>query len=185
MSNKSQNIQMLPVHPGKTFHQLVRMDLTPAERKDYDEALDQIAFYTFVAALSGERFKKRRSAILGKMAADDLMLKVNRGLLTIIDGDAAGLICQAVSQRDEAFFKAFCKTLTGQKFNPGGWDNYNLAIARLIYDGNTESGRKKLKKDFPHIEANFRVYRERLLNALSPKYQFLDHRKKQRRQKVR
>ena len=83
------------------------------------------------------------------------MLKVNRGLLTIIDGDAAGLICQAVSQRDEAFFKAFCKTLTGQKFNPGGWDNYNLAIARLIYDGNTESGRKKLKKRLPAHGSQF------------------------------
>jgi hypothetical protein len=82
------------------------MDLTPAERKDYDAALDQIAFYKFVAALAGERFKKRRSAILGKITAEDLKLQVNRGLETIITGDAARLICQAVSQGDEAFFQS-------------------------------------------------------------------------------
>jgi len=32
-----------------------------------------------------------------------------------------------------------------------GLDKYNMAIARLIYDGNTESGQKKLKKEFPDI----------------------------------
>jgi len=180
VKNKSPNIELLPVHPGKTFHQLIRMDLTPAERKDYDAALDQIAFYKFVAALARERFKKRRSAILGKMTAEDLKLQVNRGLETIITGDAARLICQAVSQGDEAFFKALGRTVSGKKLGSVGLDNYNLAILRLIYDGNTDSGRKKLKKEFPQMEGNFREYRKRLLAALPPEYQFLDHRKKKR-----
>jgi hypothetical protein len=149
------------------------MDLTPAERKDYDEVLDQRAFYKFVAVVIGEKYKKRRSAILGKIAAEDLKLQVNRGLKTIITGDAAGLICQAVSQGDEAFFKALGRALTGKKFNSVGLDNYNLAILRLIYDGNTDSGRKKLEKDFPQMKGNFREYRKRLLSALPPEYQFL------------
>jgi hypothetical protein len=155
------------------------MDLTSAERKDYDEALDQIEFSKFVTALTGERFKKRRPAILGKLAAEDLMLKVNRGLKIIITGDAAWLICQAVSEGDEAFFKALTRTAVGKECNPGGLDKYNTVIARLIYDGNTRRP-EKIKKDFPQMEPNFRVYRERLLDALPPEYQFLDHRKKKR-----
>jgi hypothetical protein len=55
-----------------------------------------------------------------------------------------------------------------------------LAILRLIYDGNSDSGRKKLKKEFPQMEGNFREYRKRLLTALPPEYQLLDHRKKKR-----
>lgn len=164
---------MLPVHPGKTFHQLVRMDLTPAEREDYDDALDQTAFNKFVAVMIGEKNKKRRSAILGKLTAEDLKLKVNRGLKTIITGDAARLICQAVSQRDEAFFKALGRAVSGKKLGSVGLDNYNLAILRLIYDGNTDSGRKKLEKDFPDMKGNFREYRKRSLDALPPEYQFL------------
>jgi hypothetical protein len=182
MNNKSPNIEWLTVHPGKTFEQLLRMDLTPEQRKAYDKMREDCAFYKFAAELAAERFKNRRSSILGKLAAEDLKLYVNKGLLTIIQGDAARLITQAVSQGDEAFFKAFGRAVTGKKFNTFGLDNYNKAIARLIYDGNTESGRRKLKKDFPQMEANFRVYRERLLDALPPKYQYLDHRKKQRKQ---
>jgi hypothetical protein len=167
------------------------MDLTPQGREDYDMMLDTRAFYNFVAALSAKRSaalsakrsKKQRSAILGKIAAEDLMLVVNRGLQTIIAGDAAELICQAVIERDEAFFKAFGRALTGKKFNSVGLDKYNIAIARLIYDGNTESGRRKLKKEFPHMEPCFREYRKRLLDMLPPEYQYLDHRKKQRKER--
>jgi hypothetical protein len=184
MSNKSQNIEMLPVHPGKTFDELIRNDpnLTPEQKKDHEAAREAHPFLKFVAALIAKRFKKQRSAILGKIAAEDLMLVVNLGLRTIITGDAAELICNAVSQRDEAFFKAFCRALTGKKFNSVGLDKYNTAIARLIYDGNPECGRKKLKKDFPHMEPCFREYRKRLLDMLPPEYQYLDHRKKQRKE---
>jgi hypothetical protein len=162
---------------------LLRRDLTPEQKKEYEAAHDQYAFFKFVTMLTAERFKNRRSSIMGKLAAEDLMLTVNRGLKTIITGDAARLICQAVSQRDQAFFKAFSKASTGGKFNTAGLDKYNMAIARLIYDGNTESGRRKLKKEFPHMEGNFREYRKRLLDALPPEYQFLDDRKKQRNRK--
>jgi hypothetical protein len=147
-----------------------------------EAAREAHAFFNFVAALSAKRFKKQRSAILGKITAEDLMLVVNRGPPTIIGSDAAELICQAVSQRDEAFFKALGRALTGKKFNSVGLDKYNTAIARLIYDGNTESGRRKLKKEFPEMEPCFREYRKRLLDMLPPEYQYLDHRGKQRKE---
>jgi hypothetical protein len=180
----TRNVRWLLVRPGKTTpRQLRRRNLTDEQFQADEKMREDCAFYKFVAALSGERFKKRRSDIQGKIAAEDLMLKVSRGLRTIIDGDAAALICQAVSQRDQAFFKAFCKTLAGQKFNHGGLDNYNLAILRLIYDGDTKSGREKLNKDFPLMVDNFREYRKRWLDMLPAKYRLLDHRKKQRKNK--
>jgi len=40
MSNKKQNIEWLPVHPGKKLEQLRRQDQTPEQRKAYDAARD-------------------------------------------------------------------------------------------------------------------------------------------------
>jgi hypothetical protein len=112
----TRNVRWLLVRFGKTTPaQLRRRNLTDEQYEADEEARDASAFFKFIEALSAVKFKKRRSSILGMLVAEDLKRAVNLGLKEIIQGDAARLITQAVSQGDEAFFKALGRTLAGKK----------------------------------------------------------------------
>ena len=77
MRNKSQNIEWLPVHPGKTFEQLIRDDLTPEQREAYDEALEASAFYHFAVKATQGKFKKIGSSMVVDIIAQDLKRKAD------------------------------------------------------------------------------------------------------------
>jgi hypothetical protein len=134
MKNKSPNIEWLAVHPGKTFEQLLRDDLTPEERKDYEASRDATVFFCKAVEFGREKFKKRRSSQMAKLVARFWKLAAADPRKPRLDADASRLIHQAIEELDERFFKAFGRALSSKKKPQAFGNELDLAILKLKWE---------------------------------------------------
>ena len=118
MKNKSPNIELLPVHPGKTLDELIRNDpnLTPEQKKDHEAACEAHAFFKFAVKATQGKFTKSAS-MLADIAAKDLKQRAERVRQAGVDGDAPcfqglGIIEKAAKIGDVGFFKSLGRALS-------------------------------------------------------------------------
>ena len=183
MSNKSQNIQMLPVHPGKTLEQLIRDDLTPEQREDDEKAREARAFFKFAVKATQGKFKKSGSSMLVDIAAKDLKQRAERVRQAGVDGDAPcfqglGIIEKAAAMGDVGFFKSLGRALSKNNDQAWGWDNLGLAMLKLMWQNpaisDQDAERELKKQNFPQATAeNFNKTYNRVRAELPPELQHL------------
>jgi hypothetical protein len=183
VKNKSPNIELLPVHPGKTFHQLVRMDLTPEEREDYDKALEAKAFFKFAVKVTQGKFsKKSRSSMLVDVAAQDLKQRAAYLSQKGVDGKThpafqhLDTIEKAAAIGDVGFFRSLGRALEKKNSGAWGWDDLGMAMLKLMWEkpgiSDKDAKRELIKQGFGCATAeNFDKFYNRVRASLPPELQ--------------
>jgi hypothetical protein len=182
MSNKSQKIELLPVHPGKTLKQLIRDDLTPEERKDYDKSLEAHAFFKFAVKATQRKFKKSGSSMLVDLAAQDLKQKAAYLRRAGVDGKThpafqhLDTIEKAAAIGDIGFFKSLGRALEKKNSVAWGWDDLGMAMLKLMWEkpgiSDKDAKRELIKQGFGCATAeNFDKFYNRVRASLPPELQ--------------
>jgi hypothetical protein len=193
MSNKSQNIEILPVHP---FDELIRNDpnLTPEQKKDHEASREAQAFFKFAVKATQGKFKKSGSSMLVNIAAKDLKQIAKIVRQAGVDGDARcfqglSIIQKAEAMGDVGFFKSLGRALSKNNDQAWGWDNLNLAMLKLIWekpgisDRDAEEELKKQGFGQATTAENFNKFYNRVRASLPPEWQHLFPKRKPGRRK--
>ena len=195
MNNKSQNIEILPVHPGKTFDELIRNDpnLTPEQKKAHEAVCEGRAFLKFAVMATQGKFKKSGSSMLVDTAAKDLKRIAKIVRQAGVDGDAPcfqglGTIEKAAAMGDVDFFKSLGRALSKNNDQAWGWDNLGLAMLKLMWQEpgiSDKDAEEELKKQgFGQATAeNFNKTYNRVRASLPPEWQHLVPKRKPGRRK--
>jgi hypothetical protein len=183
VKNKSPNIELLPVHPGKTLDELIRNDpnLTPEQKRDHEAACEAHAFFKFAEIATREKFKKSGSSMLVDVAAQDLKHKADCLRRAGVDGDAPcfqhlDIIEKAATTGDVGFFKSLGRALSKENSGAWGWSNLGLAMLKLMWQNpaiSDKAAERELKKqNFSRATAeNFNKFYNRVRASLPPEWQ--------------